>query len=324
MIGKLLAGYSIVEKIKDGSVGTVWRTTNNRGHIFALKQISAENAKQSRKVRQFKKEATLTKSLNHRHIIKVYEYVAYSPQPFFTMEYFESENLKYAMWYTPDRSLSHEFYILRQIAEALSYIHSLDIIHKDLKPENVLVAANSECRLIDFSLAQTKWDRFWPWGHRAEGTPLYMAPEQVRGDKCDTRTDIYAFGATMFELLTKRPPFIGTNERAILQKHLTEPVPSMRSVVPTVSSDLDALVQRMLAKKPADRFQDMTTVIYELTKWEKKDTQIRMRQVEPSNKGDREGDVANRPGSKTGDIANKPASKIGDAAAARKPKSNPT
>ncbi len=284
MIGKILRGYQIVEKIKDGSVGTVWRCINGRNHIFALKQISEKNCVLGRKLRQFKKEATLTGKLNHRHIIKVYEYVSMKPQPFFSMEYFDSENLKYAMWYMPERVYSHEFYILRQIAEALSYIHSLGIIHRDLKPENVLVAANSECRLIDFSLAQTGWDRFWWWNHRTEGTPLYMAPEQIRGEKCDQRTDVYSFGATMFELLTKRPPYIATTEAAVLKKHISEPVPSMRSVVRTVSSELDNLVQKMLSKRPADRFQDMTSVIYELSKWEKKDTQIRIKQVEPGKK----------------------------------------
>jgi len=283
MIGKVLkGGYQIVEKIKDGSVGTVWRCLNGRNHIFALKQISDRNAAVPRKVKQFRNEAYLTAKLNHRHIIKVYEYVGVKPQPFFVMEYFDSENLKYAMWYEPTRVYSHEFYILRQIAEALSYIHSLGIIHRDLKPENVLVAANSDCRLIDFSLSQTAWDRFWPWNRRTEGTPLYMAPEQIRGEKCDARTDVYAFGATMFELLTKRPPFIATTEAAVLKKHISEPVPSMRSIVRTVSNELDMLVQKMLAKKPGDRFQDMTSIIYELSKWEKKDTQIRIKQVEPA------------------------------------------
>ncbi|MBI2931597.1 MAG: serine/threonine protein kinase [Planctomycetes bacterium] len=285
MIGNVLRGYSIVDKIKDGSVGTVWRCVNGRNDVFALKQISRDNAQVAGKIREFKKEATLTRRLKHRHIIRVVEYVAAKPQPFFVMEYFDSENLKFAMWHRPQRVHKHEFSILRQIAEALAHIHSLGIIHRDVKPENVLVAADSDCRLIDFSLAQTAWDRFWPWNRRAVGTPLYMAPEQIRGERCDARTDVYGFGATMFELLTKRPPFIGTSSQVILRKHVTEPPPSIRSIVRTVAPELDAVVQRMMAKKAQDRFPDMASIIYELSKWEKKDTQVRIQQVEPARKG---------------------------------------
>ena len=283
-MGTILAGYQIVEKIKDGSVGTVWRATNSKNHVFALKQISEKNAADRRKVDQFKREALLTGRLNHRYIIKVFEFVPMKPQPFFTMEYFDSESLKYAIFYEPERVYSHEFYILRQVAEALSYIHSLGVIHRDMKPENVLVAKNSEVRLIDFSLSHEK-----KWFHsilspkwRPAGTPLYMAPEQIRGEKCDARTDIYSFGATMFEVLTKRPPYMGTTEAAMLKKHISEPVPSMRTIVKTINPGLDELVQKMLAKKPDDRFQDMTSIIYELSKWEKKDTIVRLKQVEPA------------------------------------------
>jgi serine/threonine-protein kinase len=111
-----------------------------------------------------------------------------------------------------------------------------------------------------------------------------MAPEQIRGEKCDSRTDIYCFGAMMFEVLTKHPPYMGTTENAMLKKHLSEPVPSMRVHVKTINPALDELVQKMLQKKPDDRFQDMTSIIYELSKWEKKDTIIRLKQVEPAKK----------------------------------------
>ena len=282
MIGQSLHGYHILEKIKDGSVGTVWRAKNSRNQIFALKQLSEKHSRESRKHKQFKREATLTQKLSHPHIIKVFDYIDAKTQPFFTMEYFDSENLKYAMWYAPERVYKYEFYVLRQVAEALLYLHAQGIIHKDIKPENVLISRDSKIRLIDFSLAQTKMDRMLQFGRRVEGTPLYMAPEQIQGLKCDERTDIYAFGVMMYELLTKRPPFIGTTEKTILEKHIKENPPPMRTFVKTISSDLDAFCAKMLAKRREDRFQDLTTVIYELSKWEKKDTVIRLRQVEPA------------------------------------------
>jgi len=289
MIGKILKGYRIVEKIKDGSVGTVWKAINSRDQDVALKQISLKNAARGAKLRQFKREATLTGKLTHPNIIKVHEYVDEVDPPFFTMEYFPSENLKYSMWHLNDRVSKYEFYILRQVAEALSYTHLLGIVHRDIKPENILVSAESEVRLIDFSLAQSRLARLLQLGRRVEGTPLYMSPEQVQGRRCDARSDIYSFGVMMYELLTKRPPFLGTTEKALLEKHVKEPPPSMRTFVKTIAPEIDALCARMLAKKPEDRFPDMTSIIYELNRWEKKDTIIRLRQVEPARPRDQGG-----------------------------------
>ncbi len=279
MIGQSLKGYLIVEKIRDGSVGTVWKATSQALGAVAVKQISAGSAAVGRKLRQFRREASLLLRLDHPAIVKVHEYVDLRPQPFFAMEYFESENLKHAMWHQPERVRAREFGILRQVAEALRHLHEKGIVHKDLKPENILVSPSSEVRLIDLSMAQTRLDRLLQFGRRAEGTPLYMAPEQVVGRRCDARTDVYGFGVLMYELLTKRPPFLATTQSALLEKHLKVAPPTMRTFVPTIAPELDALCARMLAKKPEDRFGDMMTVLHELYKWEKRDTGARLRQT---------------------------------------------
>jgi len=280
MKGQSIQGYLVIEKIKEGSVGPVWRVTNSRQQVFAIKQMSAANAADPEKVKRFEKEATLTQKLAHPGILKVHELLDSSP-PSFLMEYFESENLKAALWNLSDRIVKHEFRILRQVAEALDVVHGHGVIHKDIKPENVLVNARQEARLIDFSLAQTKMDRILQFSRRVEGTPLYMAPEQIRGEKCDPRADIYSFGVMTYELLTRRPPFLGTTQDALLDKHLKEALPSMRTWVPTLAADLDAFVLKMLAKKKEERWPDMKAVLYELAKWEKKDTVVRIRQLGP-------------------------------------------
>jgi len=274
-----LKGFMVIDKIKDGSVGTVWKGVNSAKKPFALKQIALKNANDSGKLRAFEKEATLTKKLAHPNIIKVFDYVDVKPQPFFVMEFFESENLKYAMAHQPERIVKKEFQILMGIADALSYVHAQSIVHKDMKPENVLINGRSEIRLIDFSLAQTKWDRLLQFGKKVEGTPLYMAPEQIRGERCDARTDMYSFGVMMYEMLAKRPLFMADTQDKILHKHLKEaPIP-LSAIQPTVSKDLDAFVLRLLAKKPEHRYADMTTVMHELTRWNKCDTVMRMKQV---------------------------------------------
>lgn len=284
MIGSILKSYKITEKIKDGSVGTIYKAFAPSGKIYAIKQITKSNAMLSKKLRAFEREASIASKLDHRYIIKVHEYIDVKPQPFFSMEYFESENLKYSLYHPHNRIHKNEFRILRQIAEALSYIHSLGIVHKDIKPENILVNKDYEIRLIDFSLAQAKLDRFLQFNKRIEGTPLYMSPEQIRGEKVDERSDIYSFGVLIFELLTKRPPFIGVSEQSIFEKHIKGPPPKMRTFVETISEGLEELIQKMLAKNPDNRFQDMTTILYELSKWERQDTEIRIKQVPNMNK----------------------------------------
>jgi serine/threonine-protein kinase len=275
-----IAGYLVIEKIKEGSVGPVWRVTNSNQQVFAIKQMSERNAADPDKVRRFEKEAALTRKLVHPGILKVFERLDVAP-PAFRMEHFESENLKYALWNASERIVGKEFRILRQVAEALAFVHGKGVVHKDIKPENVLVAPTGEARLIDFSLAQTKMDRLLQLGKRVEGTPLYMAPEQIRGEKADPRSDLYSFGVLTYELLTRRPPFLGTTQEAILDKHLKEVPPPLRTWVPTLSVDLDALVLKMLAKRKEDRPSDMGSALHELAQWERRDTVVRVRQVAP-------------------------------------------
>jgi serine/threonine-protein kinase len=277
-----IKGYRVEEKIKDGSVGTVWRVTNSKLQTLALKQISDENARDSKKITQFKREFTVTKGLEHPHVIRVYDYTPLNPQHLFTMEYFESESLKYAMFHAPEYIEGREFTILRQLAQALEYVHSKGIVHKDLKPENVLINARGDIRLIDFSLSQTKWDRMLQFGKKVEGTPMYMPPEQVRGEKVDPRTDIYAFGLIAYELLAKKVPFPSTDTYKLMEMHLRQTPPPLKTHQPSIAPDLDLFILKMLQKAPERRPQMMTEVIHELSKWERKDTVFKRKQIRPT------------------------------------------
>lgn len=279
MIGSVLKGYQVLDKIKDGSVGTVWRARDSSGRIVALKQLALRLAGIPPRRKLFRREAEITSRIRHRNIIRVYDYVDVSPQPFFVMEYFKSENLKYAMMRLPERVEGREFTILAQVARALEQIHAGGIIHRDVKPENVLVSASSEVRLIDFSLALTRVGRWLRFRRKAEGTPQYMSPEQVLGRAGDERSDIYSFGVLAYELLTKRPPLTAGSTEGLLEKHLRETPPPMRTYVPTISPDLDRFVLSMLAKDPARRPPHMAVVVSELGRWEKRDTLARRRQA---------------------------------------------
>lgn len=278
MIGSIFKGYQVLDKVKDGSVGTVWRAQDSRGRVVALKQLAVKHAAVARKVQAFEREARITSKFHHPGIIEIYEYVAARPQPFFVMEYFESENLKFSMMRLPERVDGHEFSILSQVARALAHVHSKGIAHRDIKPENVLISVSSETRLIDFSLALTRMDRLLRFGRRSEGTPQYMSPEQVLGKAGDERSDVYSFGVMAYELLAKQPPITAPSQQALLEKHLKETPPPMRTYVPTIAPELDRFVQSLLAKDPGRRPPHMAVVVAELARWEKKGTVMRQRQ----------------------------------------------
>ena len=270
--------FEVLGKIRQGTVGTIWKVAGPGGRPLALKQISKAQGGDPAKLKRFRKEFDVQKSLDHPGILKVHEYVEDPPQDAFTMEYFDSENLKIALYASPERVNRREFRLLRQLAEALRHVHGKGIIHKDLKPENVLIDAEGAIRLIDFSLAQTRWERWLQFGKRVEGTPIYMAPEQVRGERCNARTDAYAFGLLVYEVLAKRLPFIGKDHEAWLRAHLRQPPAPLSDHLPEISSELDDLVAALLEKDPARR-PDLEAVARLLAKWETVDPGLRRKQV---------------------------------------------
>jgi serine/threonine-protein kinase len=178
VIGKTVQGYKVTEKIRDGSVGTVWKAFNPEGQTVALKQISIRRASDAHKLKEFEHEADLTRSLEHPQIIKVYDYVKAKPQPFFVMEYFESESLKHTIVQLPERVYRKEFQILWKLADALAYLHGREILHKDVKPENVLVSKKGDIRLIDFRSPRPSGIEGFSSEKRSKGLPSTWPPSK--------------------------------------------------------------------------------------------------------------------------------------------------
>lgn len=265
-----LGAFHVEEKIQSGSVGTVWLVTDREGRFFAAKQLSEVNRQERKERRRFRNEAAILRRLSHPGIIRVYDYFE-TPAPPFTMEYFDSENLKYVMKFLADIVQWRWYHILRQVAEVLAYIHSQGVVLRDVKPENILISAEGEVRLIGFSLAQTWLQRLFQFRRRAEGTPGHMAPEQILGRRCDQRADIYAFGVLLFEVLAMRTPFSARSETELLEKHLLEQPPSLRRISPTVPREIETLCQWMLAKRCDDRLPDLAPVVHALGRCEERE-----------------------------------------------------
>ncbi|MBI3272625.1 MAG: protein kinase [Planctomycetes bacterium] len=278
LVGRTILGFRIVAKIKDGGMSTVFKGLDSKEQVHALKMINEESFAVPEMRTALKREAELTRSLVHPHIIRVTGYYEAQPRPFILEEFFESENLKWVLYNDAERVNGKIYRLMRQMAEALQFANSKGIVHRDVKPENILVHANGDGRLIDFSIAQTKWERIFSFGGKTKGTPLYMSPEQISGRRLDPRSDQYSLGVVLFEMLAKRPPFSGMSSTQILDKHLVATAPSLRSVDQGISPEIDEMVAKLLAKDPKERFEDLTPVIIQLRKSEKREEEIRERE----------------------------------------------
>lgn len=223
----------------------------------ALKVLSSELAAQSSYVERFKQEARSAASLVHANIVQVYEVGQSSGAHFIAQEYVAGQNLAEWMHRHGQVEAGRVLDILRQVAAALVKAHERGIVHRDVKPENIMLARNGEVKVADFGLARATTDET----ERTQagvtmGTPLYMSPEQIEGRAIDSRSDIYALGVTAYHMLAGEPPFDGETPLSVAVQHLHKAPPPLAERAPGTPPPLVALVERMMAKQPQDRFAD--------------------------------------------------------------------
>ncbi len=263
-----IPGYSIERLIKEGGFGTVYQAKRAIDRqTVAIKMLNPAPASHWLQREEFYHEVKLLKSLNHPYIVKTYGVIQGTPRPAMCMEYFESETLKTLILQKSTILGDKGIGIFRKICESLQYLHSLKIVHKDIKPENILVNAQGEVRLIDFSIAEklSFFSMFKP--RRREGTPLYMAPEQIQCKRPDARTDIFALGAAFYEAFSGRAHLTAPSDKALLQQQLKAPVTKMRAFNKKIPYQLDSIILRMLKKRPEERFQSISEILFELNKF---------------------------------------------------------
>jgi len=266
LVGREIAGrYRVVSKLGEGGMGAVYRGEQiSLKRKVAIKVLRPELSADPGLVRRFNSEAELVAKLSHPNTVNIYDF---GQDPggalFIAMEYLEGKSLRQVTQegpLAPVRALS----IARQIAASLADAHGHGIVHRDLKPDNVMLTERGKerdiVRVLDFGIAKLRDDNRATVNAMTRagdlvGTPQYMAPEQIRGEHVDGRTDVYALGAMLYEMTTGRLPFEGTTVMAILSKHLTETPPSPTSRRPDLGlpTALDALVMAALAKDPERR-----------------------------------------------------------------------
>ena len=248
--------YKILEKIGEGAMGEVYKAHDPVLNRFvAVKTISAELGADDTLRKRFEREAQSAARLNHPNIITVFDYGEEQGKIFMAMELLDGSDLKQAIARRAPLSLDDKLSVVDQIAEGLAFAHAHDIVHRDLKPANVHLLSNGQAKIMDFGLARLGGSEMTRVG-MVMGTPHYMSPEQVRGERADARSDVFALGCVFYELLTYRKPFDADSMHSVLFKVMQEEPPSVRELTPGIPAVLAQVVERAMAKDAAQRFQN--------------------------------------------------------------------
>jgi serine/threonine protein kinase/tetratricopeptide (TPR) repeat protein len=260
--GFLFAGrYEIIEELGKGGMGSVYRAEDTKiKEEVALKLIRPEIAADAQTIERFHNELKLTRKIAHRSVCKMYDLGEEGGTHFITMEYVPGENLKSLIERIGQLPVSKSVFIAQQICLGLAEAHSLGIVHRDLKPQNIMIDKQGHAHIMDFGIARSVSAPGITSAGVVIGTPGYMAPEQLEGKTADLRSDIYALGAILFEMLTNRMPYEGDSALAIAMKQKGEKPPDPRSLNPAIPERLGLLILKCLEADPENRIQNTAEI----------------------------------------------------------------
>ncbi|TVR39295.1 MAG: FHA domain-containing protein [Planctomycetota bacterium] len=249
--------YTILEKIGEGGMGIVYKAIQkSMERKVALKILAPKYSSRSRFVDQFIREARAAGALNHPNIIQVHDVASENGVHYFSMEFIDGPTAMRMLNNEGKLPESVACEIIRQTAKALAYAHEQRIIHRDIKPDNIMVTSNNTVKLADLGISKT-FDEAEAEGKpkRIVGTPHYMAPEASLGNRIDHRVDIYSLGVTFYHLLSGHTPFSGTKAAEVLKAHIRDTPPPLISLVPGLDPEVVQLVEAMMAKEVEERIQ---------------------------------------------------------------------
>src|SRR5829696_8235710 len=269
-----IPGYDLIAKIGKGAMATVYKARQQSlDRIVAVKVLPKKMSDNQEFVDRFYKEGRAAARLSHNNIVQAID-VSSSPDGFhfFVMEYVEGKTL-YDMMCAPPAGDGHVFTetetldIIIQMADALAHSHSRGLIHRDVKPKNIILTPAGVAKLTDLGLARAQDDSEAAASEagKAYGTPYYISPEQIRGDlDIDFRADIYSLGATMYHLLTGRPPFEAETPSAVMHKHLKQPLKPPDHVNPALSAGISEIIEVAMAKNRDERYASTEDMLEDL------------------------------------------------------------
>ena len=257
--------YRITQRLAHGGMATVYRALDTRlDREVALKILRPNMAENPAVIEKFEAEAKNTAKINHPHVVNVYDQglgsVGDGSVAFLAMEFIEGHTLREVMRAAGQMTVEETWNIAVPMIRGVAAAHQVGLIHRDIKPENVLVSTDGHIKVADFGLARAASNHTGT-GMALMGTVSYMSPELVTGEQADERSDVYALGIVIFEMLTGQRPFSGDSAVAIAVQHTNSRVPAPSTLVPGMSAAVDDIVLHMTEPSPEDRPADATEVL---------------------------------------------------------------
>jgi serine/threonine protein kinase len=249
--------YEVLEVLGRGGFGIVYRAFDDvLQRVVAIKMLAPSLATTSPARKRFLREARSSAKVRHENVVQIYQTVE-EPLPYLVMEFIPGETLQQRLDRTGPLDVSEVLRIGRQIASGLAAAHETGLIHRDIKPSNILIGGDPQAhvKITDFGLARAADDASLTRSGAVAGTPMYMAPEQANGEALDHRADLFSLGSVVYTMLTGRPPFRAGNTPAVLKRVAQDNPRPIREVIPEVPRWLCRIVDKLHAKKPANRFQ---------------------------------------------------------------------
>ena len=257
LTGKVFGAYEIAEPLGEGGMAAVYKAYQPAMKRFvAVKVLSRKLAESEEFTNRFQREAIMLAQLQHPHILPVFDYGQVDGYSYIVMPFLQSGTLD-ELLRIRRRTLPEIRQIMTQLGSALGYAHARGMIHRDVKPSNVLIDEQGNCLLTDFGLArmvEISSESLTSAG-AIMGTPAYMSPEQGKGDTLDGRSDLYSLGIIFYEMLTGQVPYRDKLPMMVVVKHIHDPLPSARELAPDLTDVIERVLIKSLAKNPDERYQ---------------------------------------------------------------------
>jgi len=265
-MSQTIGGFQLIRKVAESQSAEIFLAMRmsawGQGGEFALKALRPQFARDRIYRRYLRTEYRVCADLDHPNLVRVYDLELNDPRPHLVMGFIPGRSLQTVLRrQQPD--LRSVMLWLGQAADGLAHFHELGWVHRDVKPQNLIVSEDGLVTVVDFALAQRQDTSALRYlvrrrlERRRPGTWSYMSPEQIQGDRLTGQTDVYSLGVTLYECLTGRVPFVARRPQELLDQHVRARVPTVRSVLPDIPAQVDEFTQAMMAKDPLDRPQGM-------------------------------------------------------------------
>ncbi len=262
---KEFRGFRFDSRLARGGMASVYRGTQlSLDRPVAIKELYTHLAEDGQYISRFEREAKVLATFSSENIVGIIDYGQQDGAYYIVMEFVDGYSLKGLISKAGHLSTNTALTVAEMMAKGLSYAHRKGVIHRDIKPENILLSTDGVVKIADFGLTRSMEGTHLTVTGTEMGIPAYMSPEQARGDKVDGRTDIYAWGVTLYEILSGQKAYKGETYTAVLSKLLTEPPPPLADLCPSLPEELRSLVERCIAKGVGERPDSFDSILTEI------------------------------------------------------------